>query len=113
MSLKTDFFDGATGLHTKMNDVFDAGTDWVTDNMAAISAALKTNAAIGLTEFTVNISVTADAQLRVAGTNLYRDTFLAGIVYGLSTEDIYSYECTPGVNVQSTSSTSIDLNFTL
>ena len=43
MSLKTDYFDGATGLQAKCNDAFDAGVTWVTtDNLSAISTALIT-----------------------------------------------------------------------
>ena len=51
MSLKTDFWDGATGLNEQMNDVFDEGVLFVSTNLAAISLALKDSAAQGVTDF--------------------------------------------------------------
>lgn len=110
MSLKTDFYDGATGFNQKMNDVFDAGVDLITTSMSAISIELKANAAKGNKSFTVQIPTTFEtANLRLLGTHL--DTYLAGIIYGLSSEDIYSYECTPAIDTTDNSNTFINLTF--
>jgi hypothetical protein len=116
MSLKTDFFDGATGLQAKMNDAFDAGSTYVTTNLSALSAALIANAAKGSTSFTVNVAGTGSlnaSDLRANnGNNLLLKAFLAGIVSGLSGQDIYSYECTPALNVTDSINTSVDFKFT-
>jgi hypothetical protein len=116
MSLKTDYFDGATGLQTKMSDAFDVGTAYVTTNLAALSTALVNNAAQGLTTFTVNTAGTSTlnaAYLRANnGDNLLLKAFLAGIKNGLATQDIFEYECNPTLNVASATSTSVNFNFT-
>lgn len=115
MSLKTDYFDGLTGLHQKMNDAFDAGVTYVTANSTAISNALKDNAAQGKTKFTVTLSGTGTlsaAYLRANnGNNLLLKAFLAGITDELASQDIYSYECTPALNVSDSINTNVDLNF--
>ena len=115
MSLKTDYFDGLTGLHQKMNDAFDAGVTYVSTNNTTIGNALKDNAAQGRTKFTVNLSGTGTlsaAYLRANnGNNLLLKAFLAGIVDGLASQDVYSYECSPALNVTDSINTSVDLNF--
>lgn len=116
MSLKTDYFDGATGLQQKMNDAFDGGASYVTTNLSALSTALVDAAAQGKTTFTVNVPGTGTVNstyLRANnGNNLLLKAFLAGITSGLAAQDIYSYECTPKLNVSDTLSTSVDFIFT-
>lgn len=114
MSLKTDFFDGVTGLHEQCNAAFNAGVQFVTvTNLSAISAALISNAAAGNTKFTVTLSTTYQpATLRGnKGNNLILKAYLAGIQKGLADQEIYSYECTPTLNISDTIDTKIDLNF--
>jgi len=90
MSLKTDFYDGATGLHTQMNGIFDAGEAFVTANLAALTTAMTTQAAQGVTTFTVTLpTAQAPASLRLNG--LYLSHYLAGIISQLAVEDVYSY----------------------
>lgn len=115
MSLKTDYFDGATGLQAKCNDAFDAGVTFVTvDNLAAISAALISAAAQGNTKFTTTLITTYNPTILRGnkGNNLILKAYLAGIQQGLANQDIYNYECTPILNVADTVETKIDLNFT-
>jgi hypothetical protein len=114
MSLKTDYFDGATGLQAKCNDAFDAGVTFVsTTNLVAISNALKDAAAAGKTKFTVSLSTSYNtiALRGNKGDNLITKAYLAGIEQGLADQDIYNYECTPKLNVADTIVTNIDLNF--
>lgn len=116
MSLKTDYFDGATGLQEKMNDAFDAGVTYVSTNLSTISAALVSNAAQGKTKFTVNVAGTGSlnaSYLRANnGDNLLLKAFLAGIQNGLAAQEVYSYECAPKLNIADSINTSVDLNFT-
>ena len=115
MSLKTDYFDGATGLQAKCNDAFDAGVTFVTvDNLSAISAALISAAAAGNTKFvTTLLSSYNPAILRGnKGNNLILKAYLAGIQQGLANQEVYNYECIPTLNVSDSINTSIDLNFT-
>jgi hypothetical protein len=114
MSLKTDFFDGSTGLHQMEQNAFDAGVTFVTvDNLSAISAALVANAASGNTKFTVTLSTTYQpATLRAnKGNNLILKSYLAGIQKGLSDQSIFDFECTPTLNSADSVDTKIDLNF--
>ncbi len=114
MSLKTDFFDGATGLHEQCNDAFDAGVTFVTvTNLAAIAAALVSNAAAGNTKFTVTLSTTYQPAILRGnkGNNLILKAYLAGIAKGLADQQVYAYECTPALNISDTVDTKIDLNF--
>lgn len=114
MSLKTDYFDGATGLQAKCNDAFDAGVDFVAvDNLSAISSALIAQAAAGNTKFTTTLMTTyLPSTLRGnKGNNLILKAYLAGIQQGLADQDIYAYECSPALNVADTVDTKIDLNF--
>jgi acetylornithine deacetylase/succinyl-diaminopimelate desuccinylase-like protein len=116
MSLKTDFFDGATGLQTKMNDAFDAGVTYVDDNIDTLSDGLIENAAKGNTTFTVNVtgtgSVSASNLRANSGANLLYKAFMAGIQAGLAEQDIYSYECAPTLNIEDSVDTSVDFDFT-
>src|ERR1035437_6099227 len=102
MSLKTDFYDGSTGLNQQMDAAFAAGGTYVTTNLTALSAALKSNAAQGLTSFTVNMlgagSLNAGYLRANNGNNLLLKSFMAGIVDGLAAQSIYSYECVPSLN---------------
>lgn len=114
MSLKTDYFDGATGLQAKCNDAFDAGVTFVTTtNLATISAALIDAAAAGKTKFTVTIITSYNPSILRGnkGENLILKAYLAGIQQGLANQDIYAYECSPALNVADTVDTKIDLNF--
>jgi hypothetical protein len=114
MSLRTDFFDGATGLHTKCNDAFDAGVTFVTvDNATAISNALKDNAASGKTAFIVSLITSYNTAILKgnSGKNLILKAYLAGIEKGLADGDIYNYEVSISLNVTDTLSTKVDLAF--
>ena len=113
MSLRTDYFDGATGLHQKCNDAFDAGGAFVTANSAAISTSLKDNAAAGKTKFTLSITTAFSSVILRgnAGANLITKAYLAGIQSQLAVEDIYSYEVVPTLNILDTVITKIDFNF--
>lgn len=115
MSLKTDYFDGATGLQAKCNDAFAAGVTFVTvDNLAAISAALIAAAAAGSTKFTTTLQTTYNPSTLRAnkGNNLILKAYLAGIQQGLADQEIYNYECLAALNVSDSIDTKIDLNFT-
>jgi hypothetical protein len=114
MSLKTDYFDGATGLQTKCNDAFDAGITFVTvTNLALISTALTDAAASGNTKFTTTIITSYNTAILRAnrGNNLITKAYLAGIQQGLANQDIYTYECSAALNITDTVDTKIDLNF--
>jgi len=110
MTLKTDFFDGATGLHTQMNDVFDQGAAFVTANLASLTSEMTTAAASGIINFTVSIESTFEpAALRLEGLHLQH--YIAGIVAQLAIEDIYSHEVVISLNTSNTTTTSIDFAF--
>ncbi len=114
MSLKTDFFDGATGLHEKCNDAYTAGVSFVAvTNLATISAALISAAASGTTKFTTTITTSYNPSILRGnkGNNLILKAYLAGIQKGLADQQIYAYECTPALNVADSVDTKIDLNF--
>lgn len=114
MSLKTDYFDGATGINSKCNDAFDAGVTFVTvTNLSTISAALIDAAAAGKTSFTTTIVTSYQPAILRGnnGNNLILKAYLAGIQQGLANQDIYNYECTPKLNVADSVDTKIDLNF--
>ena len=115
MSLKTDYFDGATGLQAKCNDAFYAGVQFIViDNIAAISATLISAAAAGNTKFTVTLMTSYQpSTLRGnKGNNLILKAYLAGIQKGLADQEIYNYECLAALNVADSIDTKIDLNFT-
>lgn len=110
MSLKTDYLDGATGLTQVLATVAQAGRQWVIDNNANISQGLQDNAAKGGVKFTVNLPVTFEpGNLRLQG--LHWQSFRAGVLEQLGSEDIYNYEVDPQLNTSDTVSTSIDLKF--
>lgn len=114
MSLKTDYFDGATGLQAKCNDAFDAGVTFVTvDNLSTISAALINAAAAGQTKFITTVLTSYGPSILRGnkGNNLILKAYLAGVQQGLADQEIYSYECTPSLNVSDSVDTKIDLNF--
>lgn len=113
MSLKTDFLDGATGLQEKMNDAFAAGEAFVTTNLSTLSAALISNAAQGLTKFTVSITTSDNpAYLRGnSGDNLYLKSYFAGIQSGLASQEVYNYECSLKLNVSDQVTTKVDFLF--
>jgi hypothetical protein len=114
MSLKTDYFEGLTGLHAKCNEAFDAGVSFVAvSNLSTISNALVQAAAAGQTQFTVSLITSYQpAFLRGnKGNNLILKSYLAGIKKGLSDQDIFEFECTPNLNIADTVETKIDLVF--
>lgn len=113
MSLKTDYFDGATGLQSKLNDAFDAGAAFVVTNTSALSAALIASAAQGQTKFTVSITTSFNPSYLRAnkGDNLLRKAYFAGIESGLAAQDIYEYECSLALNTSDTVDTKVDFNF--
>lgn len=110
MSLKTDYLDGATGLTQKMQNVFDQGVALVTTNLSALSSGLQTNAAKGLSSFTINIVTTFEpANLRLKGTHM--NTYFAGIRAQLAAESIFDYEVSLELNTSDLTTTSIDFKF--
>jgi hypothetical protein len=114
MSLKTDYFEGLTGLHQKETDAFNAGVTFVTvTNLTVISAALVSAANAGNTKFTVSIITTYSPSVLKGnkGNNLILKSYLAGIQKGLSDQAIYDFECTPSLNTADALNTKIDLNF--
>lgn len=114
MSLKTDFYDGSTGLLTQCDLAFAAGSSFVTvTNLTAISNDLKAKAALGLTSFTLTYPTSYNplALRGNKGNNLILKAYLAGIQDGLAAQNIYDYEVSPTLNVSDTVTTSIDLNF--
>lgn len=115
MSLKTDYFDGATGLQSKLNDAFDAGVTYVGANSSTLSTQLIEAAAQGKTKFTVNVAGTGSMNagyLRANnGNNLLLKAFFAGVKKGLADQDVYDYECSPSLNVSDSVNTSVDFNF--
>ena len=114
MSLKTDYFDGLTGLHQKEADAFSAGVTFVTvTNLAAISTALVSAAAAGNTKFTVTLTTSYNPSILRGnkGNNLILKSYLAGIQKGLADQAIYDFECTPSLNIADSVDTKIDLAF--
>lgn len=113
MSLKTDYFDGATGLHEKMNDAFDAGELFVTTSTVALSSALINAAEQGQTAFSLSILTSINGTYLRAnnGNNLLRKAYFAGIQSGLAASDIYNYECTLVLDVSDTIDTKVKFNF--
>jgi hypothetical protein len=115
MSLKTDFYDGSTGLLTQCDNAFIAGSAFITvTNLTSLSSDLKAQAALGVTTFTLTYPTNYNpAALRGnKGNNLILKAFLAGVQDGLAAQNIYDYEVIPALNVTDTVTTSINLNFT-
>lgn len=113
MTLKTDYFDGATGLHEKMNDAFDAGVAFVVTNTASLSADLISAAEQGKTKFDVSYTTTFNAGWLRAnnGDNLLKKAYFAGIQKGLSDSEIYSYECSLALDVSDSVATKVKFQF--
>lgn len=113
MSLKTDYYDGLTGLHQKMNDAFDAGVAFVVTNQAGLSSDLIGAAAQGLTKFdTSYITSFNNGWLRQNnGNNLLNKAYFAGVQAGLANSQIYSYECTLSLDVSDAVSTKVKFSF--
>lgn len=110
MSLKTDFQDGANGYTQKMLNVFSQGELLVTGNLASLSSGLQTNAAKGLSSFTLNLVTTFEpANLRLKGTHM--NTYFSGIRSALAAEGIFDYEVSLALNTSDLTTTSIDFNF--
>lgn len=119
MSLKNQYYDGVSGLASKLDAAHDAGVALIGTGTGlgqwdTISTGLQTNAANGLKKFTVTIPVTYNpSNLRAnKGDNLVLKAFLSGVVEALSQQDIYNFECEPTLNTSDTVNTSVDLNFT-
>ena len=111
MSLRQDYFDGASGLQSQLIDAFDNGALLITNNLTIISNALKDAASMGKTTFTVNLTTTfKPTALRANG--LLLKAYLDGVSDRLSEENIFSFECTPTLNTADMLNTSIDLKFT-
>ncbi len=115
MSLKTDYFDGATGLQAKMNEAFDAGAAYVTTNISALSNGLVEAAAKGQSKFTVKVTGTGTVNasyLRAnSGNNMLLKSFFAGIKDGLAAQDVYDYECSLQLDVSDSVNTNVNFLF--
>lgn len=111
MSLKQDYFDGVTGFNQQMAACFDAGKAFVGLQAAVLTAALQAAAAAGKKDFVVTIA-TSDSPDYLRLNGLFAQTYLAGITTGLGEEDIYSYECSPTLNLADSVTVKIDFNFT-
>lgn len=113
MSLKTDYFDGATGLLTKIDDSFDLGVAWVTTNLTSISTSLKAYAAKGTETFTLSIATTDNLTNMMSNNadNKVAQGYLAGIQKGLADQDLYFFEVVPTLSGD-TSTAYVKLNFT-
>ena len=111
ITLKTDYFDGATGIQTQLNDVFDQGVIYIAcTNLATITSALTVAAGKGQSSFTVTLcSPFEPANLLLAGRHWL--TYQAGIVDGLAAQDIYSYEVNVIQNTGCATNLKIDLDF--
>lgn len=112
VTFKADYFDGATGLHTQLATAFAAGyTNIYTTNAAAITAALKVEAAKGNKSFVINVACSyLPEAMRLEGDLL--KAYLDGCISALSEGNIYTYECVPSLNTGSNTAISIDLTFT-
>lgn len=111
MSLKTDYLDGATGFTQKMNDAFVAGQGFVTTNLATLTSELQAAATKGLQAFTVTLVTSFEpANLRLNG--IHQQSYFAGIMHQLGTEEIYDYEVSLALNTSDQTTTSVDFNFT-
>ena len=113
MSLKTDYYDGSTGLILQMDAAFAAGAAFVATNLTQLSNSLKASAAAGITVFTVTITTSDNpAYLRGNnGNNLYNLSYQAGIVDALAGQGVYSYEVSVALNTKDNINTAIDFNF--
>ena len=114
MSLKVDYYDGMTGLLQQCDAAFTAGQGFVTSNLSTISTDLKSQAALGITTFTLTYGTTFNptALRGNKGNNLILKSYLAGIQDGLASQNIYDFEVAPILNISDSVNTKIDLNFT-
>jgi hypothetical protein len=111
MTLRTDYFSGANGIDAQILNAEVAGAAFVASNVATLSSGMVAAAAQCKTTFTVNLVTTYNpSALRLKG--LLYNAYVAGIVDGLLTQGIYSFECTPTLNTSDMLATSIDFNFT-
>jgi hypothetical protein len=114
VSLKTDYFDGLTGLHQKEIDAFNAGVAFVAvTNLTAISTELTNAASAGKTAFTVTLVTSYSPTILKGnrGDNLILKSYLAGVQKGLSDQGVFDFECSPTLNMSDPLLTKIDLNF--
>jgi len=114
MSLKTDFYDGATGINSMLQDSFDAGVLWLQTNLATISSLLIAQAAKGTKDFVLSIATTDNLanMMSNSGDNLVARAYMAGIQYELANEGIFNFECTQSL-VGTTTLCAVHLTFTL
>ena len=114
MSLKTDFYDGATGINDKLQDSFNLGVLWLQANLSAISALLLVQAAKGIKDFELSIATTDNLTNMMSnfGDNLIAKAYMAGIQYELANEGIFSFECSLSL-VGTTGQCAVHLTFTL
>jgi hypothetical protein len=114
MTLKSDYYQGATGLQQKMKDAFDAGVEFVAvTNYAALQTALLSAAEQGITKFDVEIQTTFNhLWLRQNnGNNLLKKSYFSGIISALADSEIYDYECSLNLNVADTAITKVIFQF--
>lgn len=114
MSLKTDYFDGSTGLLTKIDDSFDLGVAWVATNLSDISDDLKVQAAMGIGTFTLTYA-TSDNLTNMMSNNAENKIaygYLAGVQYALAGQSLYYFDVVPTLT-GTISSAYVQLNFTL
>ena len=113
MSLRTDYFDGITGLQAKINDAYDAGVAFVAANLSDLTSKLQAQAAAGNTSFTVSLLTTyLPSTLRGnKGNNYILKAYLAGVQGGMAGQEIYSFEVAPSLNAADSTDTYIDLKF--
>jgi hypothetical protein len=113
MTLKTDYYDGLTGLNQQLKDAFDAGVAFVGTNFSALQTALLTAASEAKTKFTVTLTTTYKSTPMRAnnGDNLLKKAYFAGIAQGLGDSDIYNYECELKLNTSDSETLKINFNF--
>lgn len=113
MTLKTDYYDGLTGLNQQLKDAFDAGSAYVVTNFTALQTALLNAASSGTTKFTATLTTTYKPTPMRAnnGDNLLKKAYFAGIAQGLADSDIYNYECSLVLNVSDNATLKVDFNF--
>ena len=103
---------GPSGWGTAAAAVVTAGVN-PTGNYLTISNALKSYAQLGRTEFRITLPTTYNSQALRSnhGNNLILKAYFAGIVSAFSSEDVYSYEVKPVLNLSDKATTSVDLHF--
>ena len=112
MTLRTDFFDGACGFDTQMNDVFDQGVIFVACTiLAALTTAMTTNAAKGVKTFQHAATATFEtANLRLCG--IHQARFFDGMTSALYAQDVYTCEYSLKIDKTCCSVTKINICFT-